>query len=249
MSACRTQLYRQGCRPPHLFYPCFASCPFFIGLYALFIQDLCYPIPNPSCSSAAAVMSFGYGVGDVIAVSTLARTIWGRFRDASDQFHAIQQEYILEVLASFIAVLISFSVFGLHRLLDDVANNLSGLQITDEQRDSLSKLVEGCRIVLDDTEKLIRKNEILDTKSSGISSRKVLKKLKWDSTTVNELRNRVISSTAILNGFNTSLVRSVSFGITLILSDRWESVNTNLCSSAHFHLVNCLEQRTRRSKE
>ena len=37
-------------------------------------------------------MSFGYGVGDVIAVSTLARTIWGRFRDASDQFRAIQTE-------------------------------------------------------------------------------------------------------------------------------------------------------------
>ena len=85
---------------------------------------------------------------------------------------------MLEVLACFIAVLISFSVFGLHRLLDNVANNLSRLQITDEQRDSLSKLVEGCRIILDDTKKLIQKNEILDTKSSGISSRKVLKKLK-----------------------------------------------------------------------
>ena len=126
---------------------------------------------------------------------------------------------MLEVLVRFVAVLINFSVFGLHRLLDDVANNLSGLQITDEQRDNLSKLVEGCRSVLDDTEKLIQKNEILDTKSSGISSKKVLRKLKWDSTTVNELRDRMISSTTILNGFNTSLARSVSFGITLILFD------------------------------
>ena len=39
-----------------------------------------------------AGMSFGYGVGDIIAISTLAPTIWGRFRDASGQFNAIQTE-------------------------------------------------------------------------------------------------------------------------------------------------------------
>ena len=122
---------------------------------------------------------------------------------------------MLEVLACFIAVLIRASVFGLHRVLDDVANNLSGLQMTDEQRDNLSKLVEGCRSILNDTEKLIQKNEILDTKSSGMSSKKILRKLKWDSTTVNELRSRMTTSTTVLNAFNTSLARLVSFDINL----------------------------------
>lgn len=37
-------------------------------------------------------MSLGYGVGDVIAVSTLARNVWGKFRDAPNQFKAIQNE-------------------------------------------------------------------------------------------------------------------------------------------------------------
>ena len=193
-------------------------------------------------------MSFGYGVGDVIAVSTLARTIWGRFRDASDQFRAIQTEYMLEALVCFIAALMRFSVFGLHRVLDDVADSLSRLQITDKQRDSLSKLVEGCRSVLNDTEELIQKNEILDTKSSGMSSKKILRKLKWDSTIVNELRNRMMSSTTYLNTFNTSLARSVSSDITLILYDEMRPVNTKKCSSAYFRLVNCLEQRTTWSK-
>lgn len=147
-------------------------------------------------------MSFGYGVGDVIAVSTLARTIWGRFRDASDQFRAIQQD-----------------VFSLYRLLDDIANNLPGLPITDEQRENLSKLVEGCRSVLDDTEKLIQKNEILDTKSSGMSSKKILRKLKWDSTTVNELRDRMVSSTTFLNAFNTSLASQLSRATNDIVED------------------------------
>ncbi|KAF6219464.1 hypothetical protein HO133_003931 [Letharia lupina] len=140
-------------------------------------------------------MSFGYGVGDIIAVSTLARTIWGRFRDASDQFNAIQTD-----------------VFGLHRVLDDIANNLSGIQLTDKQADDLPVLIEGCRGVLHDTEKLIRKNESLGTESSGVSSRtqKALRKLKWDSATVNELRDRMISSTTFLNAFNTSLASQAS---------------------------------------
>lgn len=59
------------------------------GLIPLEIR--CYLLSSLTGGIAAA-MSFGYGVGDVIAVSALARTIWGRIRDASDQFHAIQTE-------------------------------------------------------------------------------------------------------------------------------------------------------------
>lgn len=118
-----------------------------------------------------------------------------------------------------IAFLIGFSVLGLHRVLDDVTNTLSELQIAEKQRKDLSELMDGCQSVLDDTEKLLQKNEILGTESSGMSSKKILRKLKWDSSTVNELRDRMISSTTFLNAFNTSLVRSVSLGITLILFD------------------------------
>ena len=124
---------------------------------------------------------------------------------------------MLEMLACDIAVLMRFSVLGLHRVLDDVANNLSGVQINDRQRNDLSELMDGCQSVLGDSEKWLQKNEILSTESSGISSKKILRKLKSDSTTVNELRDRMISSTTFLNAFNTNLARSVSFGITLIL--------------------------------
>lgn len=41
---------------------------------------------------AAASMSFGFGTGDIIAVSSLARTVWGRFRDSSEEFNSIQSE-------------------------------------------------------------------------------------------------------------------------------------------------------------
>ena len=37
-------------------------------------------------------MSFGVGLGDIMAVSKLARGIWGQIRDSSDQFNAIRTE-------------------------------------------------------------------------------------------------------------------------------------------------------------
>ena len=37
-------------------------------------------------------MSFGFGVGDIIAVSKLAHSLWAKVRDSSDQFNAIRSE-------------------------------------------------------------------------------------------------------------------------------------------------------------
>ena len=76
--------------------------------------------------------------------------------------------------------------------------------------------MKGCRDVLNDTERYIQKNECLGSESSGLGSKaqKAWKKLKWDSNTVNELRDRMVSSTTYLNAFNTNLARSASFAIT-----------------------------------
>lgn len=37
-------------------------------------------------------MSMGVGVGDILAVSNLARYIWGQVRDSYNQFNAIRTE-------------------------------------------------------------------------------------------------------------------------------------------------------------
>ena len=111
-------------------------------------------------------------------------------------------------------------VAGLYLALDDIANNLSGLQATDKQVKDLSVLTEGCRGVLDDTDQFILKNEILSTESSSLGSKtqKAWRKLKWDPATVNELRVRMVSNATFLNAFNTSLARSVSLAKKLNLT-------------------------------
>ena len=102
-------------------------------------------------------------------------------------------------------------VAGLCFTLDDIASSLSGLQTTDKQANDLSTLVTGCRGVLEDAERYIRKNESLGIESPTVSSktRKAWRKLKWDPATVNELRDRMVATATYLNTFNASLARYV----------------------------------------
>lgn len=69
----------------------------------------------------------------------------------------------------------------------------------------------SCRSVLNDIDKLIRKNENLGAESPGLGPKthRAWKKLKWDSATVNELRDRMVSNVTYLTAFNISLARSV----------------------------------------
>ena len=106
-----------------------------------------------------------------------------------------------------------FRVAGLYLTLDDIAQSLSGVEVTDKQAKELPILLKGCRDVLEDAEKYVRKNESLGTDPSGLGSRteKAWRKLKWDPTIINLLRNRMIANTSYLNTFNSNLARSVSF--------------------------------------
>ena len=142
-----------------------------------------------------------------------------------------------------IKILLNSRVAGLCIVLDDIKNNLSGLRVTDKQAKELSELIKGCRSVLNDTEQLIRKNESLGSESSGMGAKtqKAWKKLKWDSATVNELRDRMVSSTIYLNAFNTSLARLVSSAIKWILLDVSDIANMKRGVYAYTHIVRCPE--------
>ena len=85
--------------------------------------------------------------------------------------------------------------------------------MTDKQAKDLPILLKGCRDVLDDAEKYIQKNESLGTDSSGLGSKtqKAWRKLKWDPTIINQLRDRMVANISYLNAFNNNLARLVSF--------------------------------------
>ncbi|MCJ1357416.1 MAG: hypothetical protein MMC33_007412 [Icmadophila ericetorum] len=108
-------------------------------------------------------MSFGYGVGDIITVAQLARSIWKRAADAPDQFKIFRTE-----------------VAGLYLALGEVAKYASDLD--KKPAEDLSSLVEGRRDVLQELDTILTKHGALGSEAKGLGAKlqKMLLRLKWD---------------------------------------------------------------------
>ena len=124
-------------------------------------------------------MSFGYGVGDVIAVGHLAWTAYKGCRDAPGSFKNISQE-----------------VLSLHAVLKEVEECLSGQSLSISRQSRLKVVTDGCGSVLRDLQALVDKYRTLDTKS----------KRTWDrvgfaSENTSELRSRLTANTGLLTAY------------------------------------------------
>lgn len=144
-------------------------------------------------------MSFGIGVGDILAVSKLARSIWGLFKDSSDQFRAIHNE-----VASLCLVL--------DLVREAVAPHSSGLELSNEQKANLSTLIKGTENLLKDIASKIDRYESLGEKPLTIGSKaqKAWKKIRWDQDAREGYRSCIISNTTLLNTFNSDLTSKAS---------------------------------------
>ena len=78
-------------------------------------------------------MSFGYSVGDFIAVGQLAWTVYKSCRDAPESFNNISVE-----------------VLSLHALLKEVEEMISDHLVPESKQASLATITSGCRDVLQD---------------------------------------------------------------------------------------------------
>lgn len=124
-------------------------------------------------------MSFGYGVGDCLAVATLAWQVYKSCRDAPESFSNIQIE-----------------VLSLHAVLKEVEESLPDQQLTTSRQHSLATISQGCEAVLRDLKALIDRYESL-----GSKSKRTWDRMKWSSTEVAELRARLTSNTVLLIAF------------------------------------------------
>ncbi len=98
-------------------------------------------------------------------------------------------------------------VAGLYLVLDDVAQNVSGRQLSDKQTADLSSLIKGTSKVLDEIAVLLEKYRSLgkDPLTIGSKAEKAWKTIRWDHDAIKDLRSRIISNTTILDAFNSSL--------------------------------------------
>lgn len=135
-------------------------------------------------------MSFGFGVGDILAVSQLSWKIYRACKDSGDDFRSISDE-----------------VSNLHTVLRIAEEDLAKECQTDidaQRKDSLEEIAEGCRSVLEDLDRLLKKYESLSTQEQRTWDR-----MRWGLEDMAGIRQRLTYQVGLINAFNAALERYV----------------------------------------
>ncbi|KFZ13854.1 hypothetical protein V501_03493 [Pseudogymnoascus sp. VKM F-4519 (FW-2642)] len=132
-------------------------------------------------------MSFGFSVGDFIAVIQLAIKIQKEFVDAPSQFKPISDE-----------------VRTLSIVLQDAAVAFPNRELDNEQKRGLEIIDKGCRNILDELQQILENNTELIPESGGVGKRnkRVWKRLNWKPEDIDQLQNRINTNINLLNTFN-----------------------------------------------
>lgn len=153
-------------------------------------------------------MSFGFSVGDFIAVIELANRVRKEFVDAPSQFKAISDECVFIQTIIFKANYLC-RVRSLSIVLQDVEDRLSGPDLDELQEKELRDITNGCCDVLNELKKTLDKYSELKSGHSGAGSRakRIWKRLKWEPDDIKELRSRIIVNVTLWNAFQGRIDR------------------------------------------
>ena len=137
-------------------------------------------------------MSFGFGVGDIVAISGLAVNVYTAYRDAPDDYKHISDE-----------------VKSLQILIDKASPYFKSMTLNNNSQQEGQQALKGCKDVLEDLNSLIEKYN-----SSGSSrTSQVLKRVRFGTEDIATLRARLISNTGLLNAFIQRSVPTVTIYI------------------------------------
>ncbi|EUC35349.1 hypothetical protein COCCADRAFT_35082 [Bipolaris zeicola 26-R-13] len=130
-------------------------------------------------------MSFGVGLGDILKVCELAGRVYKNCRDCPGEYKTLTSE-----------------TRSLTNLLDDIQDKFD--KIPESKQQQLIEAYTPCIEVLEELDKILLHYNGLDTKSKRAWDR-----LKFDPSTLRNLRERLVASVAMLNTFYTSLIHDV----------------------------------------
>ncbi|RDH31146.1 ankyrin repeat-containing domain protein [Aspergillus welwitschiae] len=148
-------------------------------------------LPPPICT-----MSFGYGVGDFLAVVNLAKTIKERFVNAPEQFKKISE-----------------TSKTLCNVLRDIENTYQQAGLNTMQKRHLDDVYRSCYNDLNELLRRLDKYQELNigTNSLGGAYRRFWKRLKWDQARMAEMHQRIHSDIHVFSLLSTSLTSQVAF--------------------------------------
>ena len=125
-------------------------------------------------------MSFGFGVGDFITISTLAVKVITAYKDAPSEYKNISEE-----------------VKSLHIIINRGVKHFERLSPCEGEWQEGMEILQGCQSVLEDLDALIEKYQGL----ASVNKRQVFARVKIGMEDITALRTRLISNTTLLNSF------------------------------------------------
>jgi Holliday junction resolvasome RuvABC ATP-dependent DNA helicase subunit len=164
-------------------------------------------------------MSFGFSIGDFLAVIKLANEARKAFVEAPAQFKSISDECVdpefdlaysvPSIHLSGVLMKVINRVRNLSLVLQDVEIDISVKELSSQQQGELQELSKACHKVLADILKKIEDYTELSTTNDGKRNmaKRVWKRLKWEPSDVQELRIRISTNIALLTAFNGQIMK------------------------------------------
>ena len=122
---------------------------------------------------------FGFGVGDIIAISKLAVKLYTSYKDAPDLYRHISEEAR------------AFQV-----LVDIAQQHCESTTMSTDVYHNGQEVLKSCQSVLEDLDAFLEKYM-----SVASTNQSVVKKLELSKEDILTLKMRLISNTGLLNGF------------------------------------------------
>ncbi|KAL2821430.1 ankyrin [Aspergillus cavernicola] len=149
-------------------------------------------------------MSFGYSLGDIVLALRLADDLKKRFSQAPKEFKIVLDEVK--------------RVWAVLHDIDDIP--IDGL--TPQQSQQMHEVLQGCQEVLGDLKVQLDKSHILahTTPDWKDKARRAWRRIAWDQTEIDRLRDRVTSTVSLFN----LLMSKINQTLSLELRDESQAV-------------------------
>jgi hypothetical protein len=131
-------------------------------------------------------MSFGYGVGDVITVATLAWNVYKMCKDSPGVYKTVSSDAL-----------------SLHIVLRETDELIAEESARDaEAATRLNQISMGCKEVLDDLQGLLDKYNSL-----GTQAQRTWDRMEFGMEDIATIRSRLIAQAGMLTAFNSAVTR------------------------------------------
>lgn len=131
-------------------------------------------------------MSFGFSVGDFLAVGQLSWKVYKKCKDSPGSYAELSNE-----------------VGALHIVMKETEELFSQQEFTPQQENRLLACQQGCGGVLNNLDRLLVKYESL-----GTNSGRTFDRMGFGTHDINDIRLRLISNASMLDAFNNACVQN-----------------------------------------